>query len=58
VDAVTFKSLQLVLIILIVSLAYVAAFHQMIIAYGILFDDVPTTREKKLLKKRKQELTP
>jgi hypothetical protein len=36
-------------VIIIVVLACDAAVHQMIIAYAVLFDDVPTTREKKLL---------
>jgi hypothetical protein len=45
-------------VILIVILACVAAVHQIITAYIILFDDVPTTRERRLLKKRKGELTP
>jgi hypothetical protein len=45
-------------VILIVVLACVAAAHQMIIADAILFDDVPTSREKKLLKKCKWEITP
>jgi hypothetical protein len=45
-------------VILISLLACVAAVHQMITAYTILFDDVPTIRERRLLKKRKRELTP
>jgi hypothetical protein len=45
-------------VILIVVLACVAAVHQIITAYTILFDDVPTTRERRLLKKCKRELTP
>ncbi len=44
--------------ILIVVLACVAAVHQLIPAYSILFDDVSTAREKKLLKKHQHELTP
>ena len=45
-------------VILISLLACVAAVHQIITAYTILFDDVPTIRERRLLKKRKRELTP
>jgi hypothetical protein len=45
-------------VILIAVFACVAAVHQMIIAYAFLFDDVPTAREKKLLKKHKRELIP
>jgi hypothetical protein len=44
-------------VILISLLACVAAVHQIITAYTILFDDVPTTSEIRLLKKRKRELT-
>jgi hypothetical protein len=45
-------------VILIVVLACVAAVHQLITANSILFDDVPTVREKRLLKKNQRELTP
>jgi hypothetical protein len=45
-------------VILISLLACVAAVYQIITAYTILFDDVPTTRERRLLKKHKRELTP
>jgi hypothetical protein len=34
---------------IIVVLACVAAVHQLIIAYSIIFDHVPTVREKRLL---------
>jgi hypothetical protein len=57
------KSLQFVLmddddVILIVVLACIAAVHQLITAVSILFDDVPTVKEKWLLKKHQHELTP
>ena len=42
-------------LILIVVIACVAA---VITAYSILFDDLPTTREKRLAKKRQREVTP
>jgi hypothetical protein len=32
--------------ILVVALAYVVAVQQLVTAYSILFDDVPTAREK------------
>jgi hypothetical protein len=35
--------------VIVVFLACVAVVHQWIIAHSILFDDVPTLREKKLL---------
>jgi hypothetical protein len=40
-------------VFLIVVLVCVAAVHQIITAYTILFDDVRTARERRLLKKRK-----
>jgi hypothetical protein len=57
------KLLELVLldddnVFLIVVLSCVAAVHQLITVYSILFDDVPTVREKKILKKHQRELTP
>jgi hypothetical protein len=43
-------------VILIVVMAYVAAVHQFITAYSILFDDAPTVREKRLVKNYQHEL--
>jgi hypothetical protein len=45
-------------VIIVVVLACVAEVHQMKIAYSILFDGVPTVREKRLLKKSQHQLTP
>jgi phosphotransferase system glucose/maltose/N-acetylglucosamine-specific IIC component len=47
-------------VILIVVLACVAAVHQMIMTFAILFDDIytPTVRDKTLLTKHQCELTP
>ena len=45
-------------LIIIVVIACVAAVHQLITAYSILFDDLPTAREKRLAKKRQREVTP
>jgi hypothetical protein len=45
-------------VIIIVVLACIAAVQQLITAYSILFDDLPTAREKRLSKKRQRELTP
>jgi hypothetical protein len=45
-------------VFLIVVLPCVAAVHQLITVYSILFDDVPTVREKRILKKRQRELIP
>jgi hypothetical protein len=45
-------------VIVIVVVACVAAVHQFIAAYSILFDDVPTVSEKRLVKKCLRELTP
>jgi hypothetical protein len=42
-------------VILIVVVACVAAVHQFIAAYSILFDDVPTVSEKRLVKKHQRE---
>jgi hypothetical protein len=45
-------------LIIIVVIAFVAAFHQLITAYSILFDDLPTAREKRLAKRHQCEVTP
>jgi len=45
-------------VIIIVVLACVAAVQQLLTSYSILFDDLPTAREKRLVKKRQRELTP
>jgi hypothetical protein len=42
----------------IIFIFLVAAVHQLICSYFILFDDVPTRKEKKQLLKRKRELAP
>jgi hypothetical protein len=42
----------------IIFLFLVAAVHQLICAYYLLFDDLPTVKEKKKLLKRKHELAP
>jgi hypothetical protein len=39
-------------VIIIVVLACVAAVQQLLTSYSILFDDLPTAREKRLVKKR------
>jgi hypothetical protein len=41
----------------IIFIFLVAAVHQLICSYYILFDDVPTAKEKKRDLKRKRELT-
>jgi hypothetical protein len=42
-------------VIIIAVAACVAAVHQFIAAYSILFDDVPTVSEKRLVKKHQRE---
>jgi hypothetical protein len=43
--------------ILLCILAFVAAAHQLIRSYYLLFNDLPTVKEKKQLLKRKREVT-
>ena len=45
-------------LIIIVVIACVAAVHHLITAYSILFDDLPTAQEKRLVKKHQREVTP
>ncbi len=42
----------------IIFIFLVAAVHQLIFSYYILFDDLPTVKEKMPLLKRKRELAP
>jgi hypothetical protein len=44
--------------IILLFLTLVAAVHQLICSYYILFDDLPTVQEKKRDLKRKHEITP
>ena len=42
----------------IILVATIVATQQLLAAYTVLFDDVPTKWEKRMAKKRKRELTP
>jgi hypothetical protein len=44
--------------IILLFLTLVAAAHQLICSFYILFDDLPTVQEKKRNLKRKREITP
>jgi hypothetical protein len=43
--------------LVIIVVAYIAAVHQLLTSYSLLFDDVPTVREKRLERKCKREAT-